>query len=1106
MEQSQNTSLVPIANGGTQSLDLFKDASPTNIQLYADKQCEEVTKCAESMHPYSINSLQELDGILELKQTRNFENVFFREEEYKLAKPDIVRNFQEMNADLHKMQNLKRMFNRASQEVSRTISTLLIEIGQWSQNLEHCLKERTIINSNLSQRINESLKELSGKSSVVDDHITTLDSIMDQDYHKTIRNMFFPDNNNLSLINTLANGSPNMTILETRMNEITNDINNNLLKKQKNDEIIIVKNTIIKQEEEKITAIQRNIEFNNLEIEVCRQGKTTSRDAFNRNMNDIEEKRRKLEEDYNNNLNQIDMDSLKESRIIDQSISKLRSEIEGLKKSNKPILIIFIVDGSGSMGCRMGNLTRFEQVKRGFNKLIETRCHALSQDLVSIIIFESRVTFSKHKIDIKTRPTLPDPSWGGTIYESALNDLHENLKSCPNTHQPIVLFLTDGENGGNNTRAKELMKKISTDYLSKGLVMFGLGVGDDNFQLLQELSVLGNNGKSFIEVGDDTIDLFHNVKEESQIVEAFDKLIQVTNMASHIMNKQKMLTDLKNNILENTQVGKNFLSRSMTNSKDFLNECKQSRQSEQNRGEAHFDARISNLTKENKEMKDEICKIQSNITNMRNEIVNPKNASDECINKIKQCEEELLKLKLQVNEEKEILLKRIAESREQMFQSVTSKVDDLKKENFNLTELRLRCTAEAYHNYREELNEISEKATKFKEFIKNTHKCLVIYSNDVDEKIKNTRSFNENEIFDLLIIYFNKTVFTNENLPFGKDEENFEKILRHSISSQFLVENEDQFNKIMQIAPRSLIRRLMNNDFDGIVNEVRAKYSRLINDAENEINTINNELRNLRNPGNTHTEEEENPLDEEIRKLSTNKRQLERRENLESIFQTEYDDINEIGRQIERAKQDLKRNIEDENNKRQEVEDDFDDEIKEINSNNLMDSTSRRERIREIRREKTDALREIDNKIEKLGTTTEEKIQTLNKSKRDKNNELERNIENKIEKINEKIKNLRKEKQQDINKVRTEQQNKEDKKIDQINLLRLNIRKNTEAQENIRNVLSRIHSLITSILDKRERCLGFAIINKFLDLYDNNISGVLQIRNNENTKIKAIAK
>ena len=75
------------------------------------------------------------------------------------------------------------------------------------------------------------------------------------------------------------------------------------------------------------------------------------------------------------------------------------------------------------------------------------------------------MTFSRSKVDVKTKPILNDPKWGGTIYESGLIEAIEILRKSNSNKRPMLFFLTDGQNSGDNNKAKELVKTLYNENI-----------------------------------------------------------------------------------------------------------------------------------------------------------------------------------------------------------------------------------------------------------------------------------------------------------------------------------------------------------------------------------------------------------------------------------------------------------------------------------------------------------------------------------------------------------------------------------------------------------------------------------------------------------------
>ncbi len=242
----------------------------------------------------------------------------------------------------------------------------------------------------------------------------------------------------------------------------------------------------------------------------------------------------------------------------DETFGIMVLELNPVKITNRPIFILFTVDTTGSMGdCVKHANTKMQyaiQTLKSIMKYVSTQeadiyvqINTFNETIKTIV---DPVKVSQHSLpDILETLNAIDAD-GSTNIEAALTAATASITSYAQTyptHSCVHIFMTDGEPTCGATSSAELLKCISTDYMS---INIGFGT-DHNAKLLCELSNSKNSEYHFIDKLENA-SLVYGESLHKVLYPCLQKVhIQVENGVIYDWTNNKWTTD----VYESTLIG-----------------------------------------------------------------------------------------------------------------------------------------------------------------------------------------------------------------------------------------------------------------------------------------------------------------------------------------------------------------------------------------------------------------------------------------------------------------------------------------------------------------------------------------------------------------------
>ena len=190
----------------------------------------------------------------------------------------------------------------------------------------------------------------------------------------------------------------------------------------------------------------------------------------------------------------------------DETFGIMVLELNKVKITNRPIFILFTVDTTGSMGdCVKHATTKMQYAIQTLKSIMKYVSTQEAEICVQINTFNETIKTIVDPVNVSPQ-NLPDilntlnaiDADGSTNIEAALTAAMASIKSYAQTyptHTCVHIFMTDGEPTCGATTSSELLKCISTEYMS---INIGFGT-DHNAKLLSEISHSKNSEYHFID-------------------------------------------------------------------------------------------------------------------------------------------------------------------------------------------------------------------------------------------------------------------------------------------------------------------------------------------------------------------------------------------------------------------------------------------------------------------------------------------------------------------------------------------------------------------------------------------------------------------------------
>jgi uncharacterized protein YegL len=190
----------------------------------------------------------------------------------------------------------------------------------------------------------------------------------------------------------------------------------------------------------------------------------------------------------------------------DETFGIMVLELNAVKITNRSIFILFTVDTTGSMGdCVKHANTKMQYAIQTLKSIMKYVSRQEADIYVQINTFNETIKTIVDPVKV-SQQSLPNiletlntvDADGSTNIEAALTAATASIKSYAETyptHSCVHIFMTDGQPTSGATTSAELLKCISTDYMS---INIGFGT-DHNAKLLSELSNSKNSEYHFID-------------------------------------------------------------------------------------------------------------------------------------------------------------------------------------------------------------------------------------------------------------------------------------------------------------------------------------------------------------------------------------------------------------------------------------------------------------------------------------------------------------------------------------------------------------------------------------------------------------------------------
>jgi hypothetical protein len=1115
---SNSTQIQVIPNNSNESPkdDLLMNAlvnpSTTNMQMYISSQINPMEKSCESLQRFTKKVLENsLARITDLSYIKKVEEYFLQKKEYCNAEGKFSLAIEELKNDIFLVRNALIEIANKQKQASAIYENLLTVIRSWSKDAELFLSTKSNLGqSTLKDKIKPLLDQLEEISKSVKKASEVIKTLREKSYHKILTEEVFL----VKMENTMSvDGSQEYLDLYKKLNIFEESLINAQMFKQEKEEMTNLFDFQIKEIEEKIKKIEELIGLNDEEKLICNENRNKSMQKLDEELIELENKRKELENDHQKKMNELHDDALGKSKEISNSMFNLKNEIEKMPNVNLSPHMVFIIDGSGSMSCRMESNTIFEAVRNCYNQIITSRTSPDSEDLVTTIIFDNQVTYSRSKVDIKTKPSLPDPRWGGTRYESGLNEALTVLRNSPKNKRPIIFFLTDGQNGGNNEEAKRIVKQIYSEFLQNGLVSFFLGVGSDNFNFLKELCEIANGGRTSIRIKEDCVDLFYNINYEKDFKTIFDNFMQVTDKNSMIKNKQKLLKQLDDALLQESQKQRNFLADSLLDSKKFLTNKKDGLSDNKEDICKYFDSRVTSLSKENEEL--EIVKNKL-LTDKEMKIQKVLKISEEKKIKEKEIEnlmEKVDELQIEVSKEKERCKSEREKSQKEMMNSIDNHFGFLKELGFNINETRLKNFSQAYLIYVDKLDSLETSVNDLDTFFNKINFIVKFLSNDITEKIKTDNRFSANTFFEFLIRYYSGKVFKNGELITHKDDENFKKILEYTLESSYQTEMKIAIDYLLKVfSPRELLEKTLSGKIEDLIDDIRIRLKKEKKLIEEEISSQEEEKTKLNRKEIAFPEKEE--MENQIKKITKKIKQIEDGEkpsDEDSGNSEEEEDSKEKSKKkIKQLKKELETEIKKKEAEMEKLEEELEAQIQELS--NSLKGTELRAKKKELetfyREDRQNILKEIEDlesKYEKKIEKEEVLFKDITKNAKENKKQKRMSLKGKFEELCELL-NKKKIALSDLeSKARIENENKVLKISSVIKELKKNENKLDDLPNDYKSILRRIYDLANFIRENTYRLLDKAMIKQTYYLINDVVVNQIDIYTESLLNVEALA-
>jgi len=150
--------------------------------------------------------------------------------------------------------------------------------------------------------------------------------------------------------------------------------------------------------------------------------------------------------------------------------------------------IVFCLDESSSMGGGP-----WQDLMVAYRSYLDRR--QVDQgvcDLVSVVKFSSSATLAVNCCSITTAPRTLSMSGGGTNFSAALRSALPQLRKTKSTHQPLLLFMSDGLGGSATQDCQQIAREIPN--VQAHFIGFGSGSGMSE---LRSMANMFGNGKAF---------------------------------------------------------------------------------------------------------------------------------------------------------------------------------------------------------------------------------------------------------------------------------------------------------------------------------------------------------------------------------------------------------------------------------------------------------------------------------------------------------------------------------------------------------------------------------------------------------------------------------
>ena len=1025
------------------------------IENQRSQEMSVLLKTAESLN--SDQMKEKFRVLKDITQIETFKNqYYFKSDEYKNADKDLVKAIEDFGQDLEHIGNLYMDLTKANKSFISKSDNCQEYLQVWLRDILNSIKMQMANIKILTApaELDSHVKNLKEIHQKIDEISEDLRKLRTKPYHAKLAPLFEAK---VDQVHQLIDFQEDPTY--QKLSEHCQKLSNAVFAQYEEE----IKQEVVKKENEKqiqtieeidILTIDSVIE--DLEAQLGRLNEIVN-ENIEEFLNDDQSRSQKLatrQKEIELKRSKMAEASLQDMEKINQDLLKFSKEISDSARAPRIYHLIYMFDESGSMTSSFGAKSRFQTIQDSYDLQIKNRADSLSEDLVSVIMFDHKARKVHSKEAVLKRPKLPNTKNGGTNYDAAFEELKSLLEVSSTKYTPMVFFLTDGE--GDCKKSEAILKEIYQKYSETGLCMF-FGVSKDgNFDTLKKLALVGNGSKKCIKIGDEFIDLFYHLLNEEDVEKAFRNFENALENRNSIIKVKLGLTKQLQGEIRQSDVKTNELLLQMLEHDKKLDESMSKLRN------AKLDEKKAFIEKEKAFLVVELKKEKALLQTKNGEVIRLKEENEKLEKILIETKKKTGMIKSQLDDNAKELQnqeKNLKTLKEEEIKNLANfNAAHIKKvnEDFKLTikDFRLRDIFAHYLKYKSFLKNYEEATQSIELFIEKNADALSFAIRNIQKKIE-----YDNIIDDSLCLDFLFKRFLKIGLPLkdGEIEKNFKLIVNHIIDEKVKEQMAADLEELLKKAPKEIIS--ISRD-----KEKRKEYMKSLK-IEGKVEVLEKEIRELNKTIDTLREKkfENSNLKATLSRIKTKLQEIE-----DGTYMTNEEEENK--KEIEDLTKDIKKLKEAKFPSRQEG-DDFEEaietikkEITEVEGNKDLD-----------RKEKKSEIRAIEDKIEKMK-------QKFN----DDNDKKEAANTKKIDEMLLKIKNLKIAKSLSIKEIKANLEKEYELKIQEeaafifsekkannekvanlerdIDVKREKIKNLNKTPDNLNNLLDRIETVVESII------------------------------------------